>query len=38
MPTPQMSTPASGNPGHPGQSDPDPGLAPSDIPPANSPG
>ncbi|KAG6326720.1 hypothetical protein ID866_12369 [Astraeus odoratus] len=38
MPMPQTSTPASGNPGHPGQSDPDPGLMPSDIPPANSPG
>ncbi|KAG6328130.1 hypothetical protein ID866_10959 [Astraeus odoratus] len=38
MPTPQTSIPASGNPSHPGQSDPDPSLVPSDIPPADLPG
>ncbi|KAG6327721.1 hypothetical protein ID866_11368 [Astraeus odoratus] len=38
MPTPQTSIPASGNPSHPGQSNPNPGLMPSDISPANSPG
>ncbi|KAG6325871.1 hypothetical protein ID866_13218 [Astraeus odoratus] len=38
MAMPQMSTSASGNPGHPSQSDPNPGLAPSDILPADLPG